>query len=179
MPRSDTGRKRCAIYTRKSSEDEHEDADASWFAQSLSIYESGTSLDVAFGLPTAARYHSGMARRQRDALLAEMATRFFAAEASNRRHGADNGGHESISGRIEAMIDIEAQAKRVVDAAAERLRRQIADAEWRRERLAADIMFLERAANPKIVRLEPAQRPVSTEVDVDADLIVMPGGRAA
>jgi hypothetical protein len=65
---------------------EREDPDAAWFARSLSLYEGGdTSFDAAFGLPAPARYRSGMARRQRDALLVEMASRFFAAESNRQR----------------------------------------------------------------------------------------------
>jgi hypothetical protein len=67
------------------------DEDAAWFKAALMVYEAGAGDGVtlcrAFGLaPTPGRdgWRSSEARSKRDALLCEIARRFYPAEASER-----------------------------------------------------------------------------------------------
>jgi hypothetical protein len=71
---------------------EHEDGDAGWFKAALMVYEAGAgdgvTLDRAFGLaPTPGHegWWTSEARTRRDALLCEIAARFYADEPSERR----------------------------------------------------------------------------------------------
>jgi hypothetical protein len=71
---------------------EHEDGDAGWFAAALMVYEAGAgdgvTLDRAFGLaPTPGQegWWTSEARTRRDALLCEIAARFYVDEPSQRR----------------------------------------------------------------------------------------------
>lgn len=74
---------------------EHEDEDAAWFKAALMVYEAGAgeevTLDRALGLaPTPGQegWWTIEARTRRDALLREIARRFYAGELSERRGAA-------------------------------------------------------------------------------------------
>jgi hypothetical protein len=71
---------------------EDEDGDAGWFKAALMVYEAGAgdgvTLDRAFGVaPTPGHegWWTSEARTRRDALLCEIAARFYAGEPSERR----------------------------------------------------------------------------------------------
>jgi hypothetical protein len=71
---------------------EHEDEDAAWFKATLMIYEAGeVTLDRALGLAPTPRQEGWWtveARTRRDALLCEIASRFYAGELSERCRAA-------------------------------------------------------------------------------------------